>query len=84
MMLRKTRALLELPAPAAGASMRPQHDAAENIHYPGPMFLRVIASMRPQHDAAENPSTSVFTELYQIASMRPQHDAAENHRLGTH
>ena len=54
MMLRKT--MLERVALGRGvlASMRPQHDAAENSAYWRTRGVFSSASMRPQHDAAEN------------------------------
>ena len=54
MMLRKTPVRMLDTAPDHQASMRPQHDAAENAWIHGSLGLIPGASMRPQHDAAEN------------------------------
>ena len=54
MMLRKTRRQDPVILATSGASMRPQHDAAENDRIAELKPLEWIASMRPQHDAAEN------------------------------
>ena len=54
MMLRKTLGPPAKPTRAAGASMRPQHDAAENSNSRTLYGAGIYASMRPQHDAAEN------------------------------
>ena len=54
MMLRKTHQRLDDRLLLIGASMRPQHDAAENNPGEAPLLMITHASMRPQHDAAEN------------------------------
>ena len=54
MMLRKTPMEYEEATARLRASMRPQHDAAENDCGGGLYHDRSRASMRPQHDAAEN------------------------------
>ena len=79
MMLRKTTPYVLVLTHAVDASMRPQHDAAENSRRDLPVPNPDAASMRPQHDAAENyPVICPEIPIIQ-ASMRPQHDAAENH-----
>ena len=60
------------------ASMRPQHDAAENAYIGCGNYGAPDASMRPQHDAAENGCWIGGSGTMKPASMRPQHDAAEN------
>src|SRR5579875_1526197 len=60
------------------ASMRPRHDAAENLRVRLGTGRYVPASMRPRHDAAENPHGSLRRVAERAASMRPRHDAAEN------
>ena len=54
MMLRKTLAARVEISGETGASMRPQHDAAENAQRACRQCNSARASMRPQHDAAEN------------------------------
>ena len=54
MMLRKTSVTNSPPIFLRVASMRPQHDAAENLAYTFSKTIPGVASMRPQHDAAEN------------------------------
>ena len=54
MMLRKTETAYSPPPYVSRASMRPQHDAAENKEVPAVGVHKTPASMRPQHDAAEN------------------------------
>ena len=54
MMLRKTSSWPSLLGMEPTASMRPQHDAAENADQDVGVWSDERASMRPQHDAAEN------------------------------
>ena len=54
MMLRKTTRTRSTTGPTVRASMRPQHDAAENVGVALGNSPGGVASMRPQHDAAEN------------------------------
>ena len=54
MMLRKTGVHHKLVSAYPAASMRPQHDAAENDRGAALAASGKVASMRPQHDAAEN------------------------------
>ena len=77
-MLRKTTAALEGLLQEENASMRPQHDAAENGGSEVDVEGASGASMRPQHDAAENNFEFIAIQTRLHASMRPQHDAAEN------
>ena len=78
MMLRKT-GIVELSRECIkDASMRPQHDAAENAAEAIDTKFEQQASMRPQHDAAENIGRRRLQARCDDASMRPQHDAAEN------
>ena len=77
-MLRKTRSSNTGSACNLRASMRPQHDAAENRLQTNPIVRSYGASMRPQHDAAENAGSRSGSLIMLEASMRPQHDAAEN------
>ena len=58
MMLRKTARNCCGSGQKNPASMRPQHDAAENQLARGAECRLDPASMRPQHDAAENISNS--------------------------
>ena len=54
MMLRKTAFGRRAWQLVGTASMRPQHDAAENLSHARDRRDDPGASMRPQHDAAEN------------------------------
>ena len=54
MMLRKTARPQYSCRKFYFASMRPQHDAAENSYADCGRRRLQVASMRPQHDAAEN------------------------------
>ena len=65
---------------AAGASMRPRPDAAENGMTPAELSGAKEASMRPRPDAAENDAlrTPGPAGDEARASMRPRPDAAEN------
>ena len=54
MMLRKTLKTGRFYDTNNLASMRPQHDAAENVVRVASPVTSILASMRPQHDAAEN------------------------------
>ena len=63
MMLRITTEVSLMTKKDTLASMRPQHDAADNAAtraaYPG----STRASMRPQHDAADNNNTMMVGTL---------------------
>ena len=60
------------------ASMRPQHNTAEDADLPHMRPVDPPASMRPQHNTAED-YTDLPTAAYKfIASMRPQHNTAED------
>ena len=79
-MLRKTRTHNGTGSTQEKASMRPQHDAAENDEDSAVSGRVCDASMRPQHDAAENGAAGTAWPVAWQASMRPQHDAAENQK----
>ena len=51
---RKTPTAQQSLAPQSRASMRPRHDAAENVDDRRATVDEWGASMRPRHDAAEN------------------------------
>ena len=68
MMLRKTILRTYALEARRDASMRPQHDAAENPLEWIQVDRRSRASMRPQHDAAENASIS-FRGLIRVCGF---------------
>ena len=81
-MLRKTTMFPSPTGLAGQASMRPEHDAPENLEAGEALGVVLqLASMRPEHDAPENQGQAQLQSRSAGASMRPEHDAPENDRL---